>query len=241
MPFTFSHPAIVLPLFKHKKISATALVVGSMSPDFEYFFRMKMQSEISHSFLGVLLIDLPLGFLVMCVFHGIIKNSLINHLPLFFSARLQTLKNNDWFSYLKSNLLIVCFSFFIGALSHLFWDSMTHWDGFIVQRVAFFNTQFLTIPIYKLGQHISSIVGLAILFQFIYKLPVENITPRTTLLQYWFAVITVAAVILALRFSFGLPLEEIGSVIVSVLFSGMIALTVIGLFFMREQQNREVL
>ncbi|SEF46838.1 protein of unknown function [Flavobacterium urumqiense] len=42
MPFTFSHPAIILPFLKNKKLSATALIIGSMSPDFEYFFRMKM-------------------------------------------------------------------------------------------------------------------------------------------------------------------------------------------------------
>ena len=167
MPFTFSHPAIILPLFKHEKISATALVVGSMSPDFEYFFRMKMQSEISHSFLGILLIDFPFGFLVMCVFHGIIKNSLIDHLPSFFKARLQLLKNSNWFTYLKDNVLVVCVSFIIGALSHLFLDSMTHWDGYIVQRVAFLNVPFLNIPIYKLMQHLSSIVGLAIILHFI--------------------------------------------------------------------------
>ena len=107
MPFTFSHPAIILPILEHRKISATALVVGSMSPDFEYFFRMKMQSEISHSFLGILLIDFPLGLLVMCVFHGIITNSLIDHLPSFFKARLQLLKNNNWFTYLKNNVLVV--------------------------------------------------------------------------------------------------------------------------------------
>ncbi|WP_434297574.1 DUF4184 family protein [Clostridium sporogenes] len=39
MPFTFSHPAIVLHLEKkwNKYFSFTALILGSMSPDFEYF------------------------------------------------------------------------------------------------------------------------------------------------------------------------------------------------------------
>lgn len=237
MPFTFSHPAIILPILEHRKISATALVVGSMSPDFEYFFRMKMQSEISHSFLGILLIDFPLGFLVMCVFHGIIKNSLIDHLPSFFKARLQLLKNNNWFTYLKNNMLVICVSFIIGALSHLFWDSMTHWDGYIVQRVAFLNAPFLNIPIYKLMQHLSSIVGLAIILRFIHKLPVLPATPTIEPMKYWMAVTLIISVILALRFSFGLQLQEGGSLIVSVLFSGMIALTVVGLFYKRKTAN----
>jgi hypothetical protein len=42
MPFTFAHPAIVLPL-KHlpkRWYSLTGLIIGSMTPDFEYFIRM---------------------------------------------------------------------------------------------------------------------------------------------------------------------------------------------------------
>lgn len=83
MPFTFSHPAILLPFLKNKKLSATALIVGSTSPDLEYFFRMRMQSEISHTFSGIFLIDFPLGFIVMFVFHEIIKKPLIENAPLF--------------------------------------------------------------------------------------------------------------------------------------------------------------
>jgi len=43
MPFTFSHPAIVLPLatLRRQWISATGLIIGSITPDFEYFIRMK--------------------------------------------------------------------------------------------------------------------------------------------------------------------------------------------------------
>lgn len=76
MPFTFSHPAIVLPFLKNKNVSATALIIGSMSPDLEYFFRMKIQSENSHTFLGIFLIDFPLGFIVMMLFHEIIKKTI---------------------------------------------------------------------------------------------------------------------------------------------------------------------
>jgi hypothetical protein len=37
MPFTLSHQPFFLPFLKIKKLSATALIIGSMSPDFEYF------------------------------------------------------------------------------------------------------------------------------------------------------------------------------------------------------------
>lgn len=231
MPFTFSHPAIILPFLKNKKMSATALVVGSMSPDFEYFFRMKMQSELSHTFLGLFLIDFPLCFLVIFVFHGIIKKPLIDNLPLFLKSRLQLLRNFNWFDYLKKNVFLVLISFLIGALSHLFWDSMTHWDGYLVQRITFFNEEVMTIPIYKIAQHLSTVVGLAILFFYIHNLAVDVTILKSSLFKYWFMTIAFAAVILIARFMFGLQIEEIGSVIVSILFSGMLALTVVGLIF----------
>lgn len=38
MPFTFSHPAIILPLsyLPKKWFSLTGLIIGSLIPDFEY-------------------------------------------------------------------------------------------------------------------------------------------------------------------------------------------------------------
>lgn len=231
MPFTFSHPAIVLPFLKNKRVSATALIIGSMSPDFEYFFRMKMQSEISHTFLGVLLIDLPLGFLVMFVFHQIIKKPLIENSPTFFKNRLAILKNSNWMDYFKKNVFTVLISFFLGAFSHLFWDSMTHWNGYLVQRIPFLNEVVFTVPIYKIAQHLSTVVGLGVLFVYFYKQPDEDKFIEETALKYWYMSFSFAAVILAVRFSFGLPLAEIGSVIVSIIFSGVLAITAVGMIF----------
>ncbi|WP_220463965.1 DUF4184 family protein [Adhaeribacter radiodurans] len=44
MPFTFSHPAIVLPLtlLLRKWYSLTGLVIGSLTPDFEYFYQFSI-------------------------------------------------------------------------------------------------------------------------------------------------------------------------------------------------------
>ena len=77
MPFTFSHPAILLPFVKRKKISITGLVIGSMAPDLEFFFRMRTQSEISHTFHGLLLIDVPLAIIITLLFHGLLKKTLL--------------------------------------------------------------------------------------------------------------------------------------------------------------------
>ena len=55
MPFTPAHPAIVLPLIRSRYFSATGLIIGSLSPDFEYFFKMSVDSIYSHSKGGIIL------------------------------------------------------------------------------------------------------------------------------------------------------------------------------------------
>ncbi len=71
MPFTFSHPAIVLPfgLIGQRYFSMTALIIGSMTPDFEYFLRLRVRSDFSHTLFGVFWFDLPLGIVLCFVFH----------------------------------------------------------------------------------------------------------------------------------------------------------------------------
>jgi len=235
MPFTFSHPAILLPFLKNKKLSATALIVGSMSPDFEYFFRMRMQSEISHTFMGIFLIDFPLGFIVMLAFHEIIKKPLIENAPLFFQKRLGVLKNSNWIDYFKNNFLLVLVSFFLGAVSHILWDSMTHWDGYLVQRFSFFNVEFLSIPVYKIAQHLSSIVGLIYISWYIYTLPADSKELRLINLNYWYLTFLFAVFAIAMRFYFGTELNKIGNAIVSVISPMIFSLTLVGFLFRKNK------
>jgi hypothetical protein len=231
MPFTLSHPAILLPFLKNKKLSATALIIGSMSPDFEYFFRMKMQSDISHTFWGIFLIDFPLGFIVMFAFHEIIKKPFIENAPLFFQKRLAVLKDSKWIDYFKNNFLTVVISFFLGAVSHIFWDSMTHWDGYLVQRVSFLNLELFSIPLYKIAQHLSSIIGLAYILGYVYNLPSDNKELRVINLNYWYLTFLFAVFAIAVRFYFGTELDKIGNAIVSVLSPMIFAVTLVGFFF----------
>jgi len=105
MPFTFSHPAIVLPLkFLPKRwFSLTALVIGSLTPDFEYFIRMKVQSDFSHTFLGIFWFYLPLGILLAFIFHNTVRNSLFVNIPMSLKSRLNRFNEFNWNRYFMSN------------------------------------------------------------------------------------------------------------------------------------------
>ncbi|MCO6555060.1 hypothetical protein A9G26_00655 [Gilliamella sp. Bim1-2] len=85
MPFTFAHPAIILPLYKKPHLfSMTALIIDSMALDFEYFLIMEVKSALSHSLAGIFLFDLPMTLVIAYIFHFIIRNVLIKNLPNFF-------------------------------------------------------------------------------------------------------------------------------------------------------------
>jgi hypothetical protein len=205
-----------------------------MSPDFEYFFRMKIQSEISHTFLGIFLIDFPLGFIVMFVFHTIIKNPLIENLPIYFQLRMQELKELNWNHFFKNNVLIVLISFFTGTISHILWDSFTHWDGYFVQRITFLNIAFYAVPIFKIAQHLSSLIGMLFISHYIYKLPAGKETKTKPKWKYWLMVLVLTFVFISIRWSFGLSFNQIGNIIVSLISSIILALTFAGLNFRKE-------
>jgi hypothetical protein len=82
MPFTLSHPLFAAPLKKMLPfLSTTGLILGSMSPDLEYFIAMQPFRSIGHSIEGFFLLILPVCIAFACGFHNIIKPSLPELLP----------------------------------------------------------------------------------------------------------------------------------------------------------------
>ena len=135
MPFTFSHPAIVLPMtfLNRKWFSLTGLVIGSMAPDFEYFLRMKTSSNYSHTIAGIFWFDLPLVIILSFIFHNIVRNCLFDNLPVPLRLRVSTFKQFDWNKYFQKNWLIVIISILIGPFSLIFWDGFTHQHAYFVE------------------------------------------------------------------------------------------------------------
>ena len=67
MPFTLSHPAAVLPLrTRAPALPFTALVIGSMTPDAEYYLPFEpFPRRLTHAFVGVPTVDLVLGIAML--------------------------------------------------------------------------------------------------------------------------------------------------------------------------------
>jgi len=207
MPFTFSHPAIILPLSKisSKYISFTGLIVGSMSPDFEYFIRMRMHRSHSHDLDAMIWFNLPICFALALIYHLVVKVSFVNHLPHWLSSRLKIYNSIDWLSWFKSHWYVFIYSALIGIFSHILWDSFTHQSGIFGDRFTFltytFNIFGKEVVLFSLLQQLSSYFGAIYIFIFLKRLPSKSII-RIPLLQkflYWMTVFIVFSFILLIR------------------------------------------
>lgn len=230
MPFTFSHPAIVLPLacLPRKWFSLTGLIIGSLTPDFEYFLRMKIQSNYSHTIGGLFWFDLPLGLLLAFIFHNLVRNSLFDNLPQFLKSRVSQIKQFNWNHYFKRNVLVVVISILIGAASHVFWDSFTHEHGYFIEKIPALtqSVELLgqPIPLFKIIQHSSTLLGGLILILVIYKLPKAKTTDRKINSNYWIIRFGLTFSIVIIRFLSGLEMNQYGNVIVTSISAGLLGL-----------------
>jgi len=234
MPFTPAHPAAVLPFLKCNKrfISITALVIGSMAPDFEYFFKMRVNSIYGHTTWGLLYFDVPATLLVALLFHLIIKTNLIENLPSFFQLRFNTLLQFDFLGYLKMNWSAFLVSAYLGSVSHLFWDSFTHKNGFFIKHVPFFSLALPLegeYPIFQALQHISTVVGLIIVTAYIIRLkPDPSVKVARSRFAYWGIAILLTLIILSIRFGLDQAALNLGNLAASFITAVACALLING-------------
>jgi hypothetical protein len=241
MPFTFSHPAIILPLtyLPRHWFSLTGLVIGSLTPDFEYFLRMRIKSLYSHTIDGLFWFDLPLGLLLAFIFHNIVRDSLYDNLPTFLQSRISAFRQFNWNEHFKRNWIVVLISILIGASSHIFWDSFTHDHGYFVQTIPtltnsvdFFGIQ---VPILKILQHSSTLIGGLVIALAIYKLPVNKTEKEKIDLKYWAIVLVLSLIIIVIRLLSGLELKQYGNLIVTGISAGLISIIITPLLIRKKK------
>lgn len=242
MPLTFSHPAIVLPAkyLPEKWVSMTALIVGSVTPDFEYFFRMREESFYTHTWAGMFYLDLPLGLLLTFIYHYLVRDLFICNIPAFFRKRFSPYTNFNWGNYFKQHFWIVIICLLIGIASHLFWDSFTHPEGHFVREIPMLkqSTYIMGSRIQRarLLQTISTIVGAAVILFAIMRMPPANnyVVPNQPV-DYWLIIIGAGVTVICMRmvsyiYDFGLEGTAIPFL------SGMIAGSVIAPFFIPKKR-----
>ena len=174
MPFTISHTVAVIPLYKYlgKFGALSALIIGSMTPDFAYLTPYLVHQRMdSHSLLGVYLYAIPMGLTVYFLYHLLMA-------PVIVSLFPQALKK-----YLHEDLFVgrlpdipsyaLIFSLVLGALTHILWDFFTHQSG-LPQFIHWMDVPLTSldgydIMPYRVLQHFSSLFGLTLLIFWIWQ------------------------------------------------------------------------
>lgn len=225
MPFTIAHPAIILPLTKSGRLSLTALVAGSMAPDFEFFFQMREVENIGHHWYGILLFDLPVAILLCYVFHNLLRNLFITHLPAAFQRRFAPATGFNWNGYASANKFKVILSVIVGIASHILWDGFTHIDGMFAAMIPALHNNtglsFFDVPVYHFLQLLCSVIGLAVMSVAVYAMP--QIKPAGISgysKWYWPLLIAFVSIIFIIRITFwpqyntfgGLAIASMGSI-----------------------------
>ena len=166
MPFTFAHPAAILPLRRSRFLQTVPLIIGSLVPDVPYFMPTRLGRMLpdTHTLYGSFAICLPLGMVLL-----VLTLLLREPLTVLLGARVRhiCMRSVERFNERPLRWPIALLSILIGSWTHIAWDSVTHQTGWTVARVA-----ALSAPVSIFGwdtetshllQYVSSVFGLAVL------------------------------------------------------------------------------
>lgn len=175
MPWTFAHPAAVLPLRPLSgpgRLSFSALVIGSMSPDFMYYVGRFDLAGFAHTPLGVLAVCLPAGLLILSLALWL-RDPIAQMLPE--PHRHALLATRAVFPHFTlRSLSLAAASLMLGATTHVLWDSFTHEGRFFVEHIEFLRVLLFTalnreFRVFNIIQHASTVLGVAVLLCVYYR------------------------------------------------------------------------
>jgi hypothetical protein len=167
MPFTVAHAAAAVPLARAlgRRAVLSALVIGSMVPDFWYFLPLHLKRADTHTLGGLFWFCLPVGLATYILYHTLLKQPWLELVPQPLALRLAACSPGG---LPRARWSVVVTSVALGAASHLLWDALTH-DGPFVERAlpaldaALFSIGPYEAYGYSLLQHLSTAAGLTLL------------------------------------------------------------------------------
>lgn len=167
MPNPIAHPAASIP-FTRLGLVFSALVIGSISPDFGYlvlhvsYFGSLLTPFFMNTTWGLILFDVPVALGLLWLFHTFVKWPLLSLLPEPLQRRL--FKHAQGFSFRPiKHFGLILISLFIGSLTHVIWDSFTHKSGWTVERFTLLSTSISGVPLYTILQNLGSLLGITML------------------------------------------------------------------------------
>ena len=173
MPNPIAHPAASIP-FTRSGLIFSALVIGSISPDFGYlllhlsYFRSLLTPFFMNTTWGLILFDVPVALVFLWFFQSFAKWPLLSLLPESLQRRL--FKHAQGFAYgpLK-HFGVILISLLVGSLTHVIWDSFTHESGWTVEHFTLLSTSINGLPLYTILQNLGTLLGITALIYWTIK------------------------------------------------------------------------
>ena len=156
MPLTLSHPAAVLPL-RRLGLPMTSMVIGSMVLDVPLYLGSRRGYDLAHSPLGVPTVDIVGALLVLGLWFTVLRDPLVDLAPTAIRSRLTPrarLTRRQW--------LLAPVGALIGGITHVAWDSFTHYDRWGSDHVGWLQRDHLGLAGLKWAQYASGVLGLVV-------------------------------------------------------------------------------
>ena len=199
MPATFAHPVFALPAHR-LGLPPSALVAGAVAPDVAYLLLPYWRPWTGHTILGIHTFALPVGLLLLFLFHAVAEPAVVDLLPRYVRARIAPYVGTfRWGPAARFVRIVVAVWF--GAVTHVFVDAMTHINGQIAAEwpELFVHTHVGGLALYQFLQYSAGLIGTSFLvawaYQWCRRAPVSAQCPDRRLpLSWWMVLIAVGVI-----------------------------------------------
>ena len=159
MPVTPAHALAAWPIRRLvPALPLSALIIGALSPDYEYFLRLAPVTRAGHRPEGLIFFCIPVSMTLWVVFRRIVRPAIVELLPPGLGRALGPASRSWSLAFL---------AVILGAISHIVWDGFTHQGDWGVRLLPALKIRpfphVLPLPWFRLLQHGSSTVGLVLL------------------------------------------------------------------------------
>jgi hypothetical protein len=176
MPLTPAHAAaapLLQRFFRPLGITVpmSALVVGTMTPDFSYLLRLAPGGGDWHTKVGVFVYCLPAGLAVWLIYRALIAPALLRLMPPGLGAAAASrVAAGPTFRLIPGAIVAI----FAGVISHDVWDGFTHSADWGVRLVPVLHRNLHygatgMVRWYLILQYLSSVVGLLVVAAILWK------------------------------------------------------------------------
>ena len=152
-----------------------------------------------------------MGLLALYLFNQLIRKDLIENLPDFLNRRFSDARHFKRNLDRISDFLFVIISLFVGILSHLVWDRLTHKSINFIEQQEHYNVFW----------EANSLAGFIVIAAMIWKMRLGSKIKKDNILPYWLSVSIITAAVIYPRLSSPAGVRELGISAIVGFFAGL--------------------